>query len=202
MSKTMSRLIVLMEIAVIAAFAMALEYVPHKTGISSVEMSYGLIPISVLALRRGLGAGMAAGLTWGVLDVFLIGFSEGSVLNPLQGFLEYPIAFAVAGLGGLLYPQFQKALHENKPKTILATAWLAVLIGTAAKYFCHFLAGWVFWGSYAPKGMPAWLYSLAINGGSAIATGLVTLIVVTVLLRTVRKALFQPKSATQFQPQH
>ncbi|WP_263849585.1 energy-coupled thiamine transporter ThiT [Lacticaseibacillus camelliae] len=86
MAKSNSRVLILVEIAVIAAFAMALEYVPHKTGISSIEMSYGVIPITVLALRRGTGAGMAAGLTWGVLDIMLIGFGEGSVLNQFRVF--------------------------------------------------------------------------------------------------------------------
>ncbi|WP_241864985.1 energy-coupled thiamine transporter ThiT [Lacticaseibacillus sp. YH-lac21] len=171
---------------------MALEYIPHKTGISSVEMSYGIIPITVLALRRGTGAGMAAGLTWGVLDLLLIGFSEGSFLNVVQGMLEYPIAFAVAGLGGIFAGRLQTAIKDGQLGRVFGYAWAAVVLGTVAKYFCHFLAGWVFWGSYAPKGMPAWLYSLAINGGSAIASGLVALIVVTVLVTSV-KQLFVPK---------
>lgn len=202
MSKSNSRVLILVEIAVIAAFAMALEYVPHKTGISSIEMSYGVIPITVLALRRGLGAGMAAGLTWGVLDIMLIGFCEGSVLNPIQGFLEYPIAFAVAGLGGLLYGRFQAALKAGKNREALGLAWGAGLIGVLAKYFCHFLAGWVFWGSYAPKGTPAWLYSLVINGGSAVATGILTVIVVSVLMTTVKKPLFESKDGGQLLSQH
>ncbi|WP_461224227.1 energy-coupled thiamine transporter ThiT [Lacticaseibacillus suihuaensis] len=192
MSKNSDKLLILVEIAVIAAFAMALEYVPHKTGISSVEMSYGIIPVTVLALRRGPGAGMAAGLTWGVLDLLLIGFSEGSFLNVVQGVLEYPIAFAVAGLGGVFAGRLQAALKGGQLRRVFLYAWAGILLGTIAKYFCHFLAGWVFWGSYAPKGMPAWLYSLAINGGSAIASGLLGLIVISVLVTSV-KQLFLPK---------
>ncbi|WP_125703092.1 energy-coupled thiamine transporter ThiT [Lacticaseibacillus daqingensis] len=193
MSKTSDKLLVLMEIAIIAAFAMALEYVPHKTGISSVEMSYGIIPISVLALRRGTGAGMAAGLTWGLLDMLLIGMGEGSVLNVIQGLLEYPVAFAVAGLGGVFAGRLQKAIKGGATNKIMGWASAGVLLGVVAKYFCHFLAGWVFWGAYAPKGMPAWLYSLVINGGSAIATGLLGLVVMAVLVTSVRQ-LFVPKT--------
>ncbi|WP_179395258.1 energy-coupled thiamine transporter ThiT [Lacticaseibacillus absianus] len=192
MSKTKDKLLVLMEIAIIAAFAMALEYVPHKTGISSVQMSYGVIPISVLALRRGVGAGLVAGFTWGLLDMLLIGIGEGSVLNVGQGLLEYPVAFAVAGLGGLFAGRLQTALKRDQRTASFAWAWAAVLLGDVAKYFCHFLAGWIFWGSYAPKGMPAWQYSLVINGGSALATGLLSLIVISVLVTSIR-TLFLPK---------
>ncbi|MCI1985995.1 MAG: energy-coupled thiamine transporter ThiT [Lactobacillus sp.] len=196
MQQSHQKLQVLLEVAIIAAFAMALEYVPHKTGISSVEMSYGLIPISVLALRRGAGPALAAGFTWGILDLLLIGIGEGSVLNVTQGFIEYPVAFTVAGLGGLLYQPFQKALQANKRLTSLALAWGAVALGVVAKYLCHFYAGWVFWGAYAPKGMAAWLYSLVINGLSAVFTGVLTLIVVTALV-TIAKHLFMPKTTAR-----
>lgn len=194
MQSTHKHLQIVLEVAIIAAFAMALEYIPHKTGISGVEMSYGLIPISVLALRRGVGPAMAAGLTWGLLDMLLIGIGEGSVLNVTQGFIEYPIAFTVAGLGGLFYKPFQKALADNAHAKILGWTWAAVVLGVVAKYLCHFYAGIIFWGSYAPKGMPAWIYSLAVNGGSAIATGLLALIVLTALV-TMAKHLFLPKAA-------
>lgn len=192
-SKEHEHLRVLLEIALIAALAMALEYLPHKTGISSVEMSYGLIPIAVIALRRGLWPAVAAGFTWGILDVFLIGLGEGSVLNVWQGLLEYPIAFSVAGLMGLCYKPFQKALRAGKRSLTITWVWLAVFIGTFAKYLCHFYAGWVFWGAYAPKGMPAWLYSLWINGMSGLMGGVLACVIVTVLAVSA-KHLFTPSS--------
>ena len=183
---------VVLEVAIMAAFAMALEYLPHKTGISSVEMVYGMIPITVLALRRGMRPAMAAGLTWGILDLLLRGIGEGSVLNLWQGFIEYPVAFTVAGLGGLFYRPFQHALHADSHKKALGYAIAAVLVGTFAKYLCHFYAGWVFWGAWAPKGMPAWLYSLYINGLSGVFTSLLTAVVVGALV-TIAKHLFLPK---------
>ncbi len=196
MQKSHSHLQVVLEVAIIAAFAMALEYVPHKTGISSVEMSYGLIPISVLALRRGIGPATAAGFTWGILDLLLIGIGEGSVLNVTQGFIEYPVAFTVAGLGGLFYKPFQRALAQNATGKAVGFAWAAVVLGVVAKYLCHFYAGWIFWGSYAPKGMPAWLYSLFINGLSAVFTGILALVVTTALV-TIAKHLFLPKQVSR-----
>lgn len=186
------KLLVILEVAIIAAFAMALEYLPHQTGVSSVQFSYGLIPIGVLALRRGLWPGLAAGLTWGLLDLILRGLADGEVLNFWQGFLEYPIAFTAAGLMGVMYPLFHSALKRNKTGQAVSYAIGAIVIGTVAKYFCHFIAGVVFWGSYAPKGMNAWLYSLVINGLSAVFSGLLAIVVISALV-TIAKHLFLPK---------
>ena len=82
-------LTVLVEVAIIAAFAMALEYLPHS--INAIQVNYGLIPVTVLALRRGTKPALAAGLVWGLLDLLLRGLSDGGVLNVVQGILEYPI---------------------------------------------------------------------------------------------------------------
>lgn len=103
-----THLIVLLEVALIAALAMALEYIPHDTGISGLQFNYGLIPLTVLALRRGTRPALAAGLAWGLLDLLLRGFATGGFLNPIQGILEYPIAFTVVGLAGLAYGHFRR----------------------------------------------------------------------------------------------
>ncbi|MFD1393003.1 energy-coupled thiamine transporter ThiT [Lacticaseibacillus jixianensis] len=201
MSNSNSRVLILVEIAVIGALAMALEYIPHSVGVSGINLSYGVVPITVLALRRGTGAGMAAGLVWGLLDLVLRGFATGGFLNPLQGFIEYAVAFAFAGLAGLLYASFQRAIKDGRKQKAIALGWGAGLIAAFAKFFWHFIAGWIYWGSYAPKGTPAWLYSLITNGGSAVVTGLLTVIVVSVLVATVPKQLFEPKPTTHLQSQ-
>ena len=108
------RLVVILETAIIAAFAMALTYIPHTTGVSAIELNYGLIPIAVLAMRRGAIPAAWAGFVWGILDLILRGLSGGSVLNPVQGFLEYPIAFTLVGLMGLTFASFQKSVRGGE----------------------------------------------------------------------------------------
>ncbi|KRK73233.1 proton-coupled thiamine transporter [Lacticaseibacillus nasuensis JCM 17158] len=176
--------------AIIAAFAMALEYLPHS--INAIQVNYGLIPVTVLALRRGTKPALAAGLVWGLLDLLLRGLSDGGVLNVVQGILEYPIAFTVVGFAGLVAPAFQSALHAGHKNRAVALAWASVLIGTFIKYFCHFLAGWVYWGSYAPKGQAAWLYSLISNGSSAVGSSILAIVVVSALV-LIAQHLFVPK---------
>src|SRR5699024_10661847 len=60
---------------------------------------------------------------------------------------------------------------------------LAVFISVFAKYFCHFIAGIIFWGSYAPKGMSPVLYSLFVDGGSFLFNLVLAGIVVVALER-------------------
>lgn len=179
-------LIVLTEGALITALAMVLSFVPHSTGASSVEFVYGLIPMAIFALRRGLKAGMMAGLVWGLLDLVLRGFSSGGFLNPLQGFIEYPLAFAVIGLIGLGSNKVKQTIKDGKN----AIGWIILYstIGFFAKYFLHFIAGIVYWGMYAPKGMNPVIYSLVINGGSFLGN-MVMMIVLTIVLYQIFKRL-------------
>lgn len=172
---------ILVEGAIFAGLAMALEYVPHDLGVSSVQLSYGLIPLGVYSLRRGPVPGMLAGLVWGLLDMWLRG--SGSLLNPVQIILEYPVAFGVVGLIGITAPYVQQHLRAGNVKRAVAGAVGGFIIGDFLKYLCHYFAGVFFWGSYAPKGQSAWLYSLIINGGSFIANLIMGVIVFALLVR-------------------
>lgn len=182
-----NKLNVLVEGAVMVAFAEALEYIPHTVGVSAIEVQFGLIPVILYALRRGVRPGLMAGLVWGLLDMVLRGFSGGSVLNVWQGLLEFPVAFAFVGFAGICARRVQQSVSKGN-----VSGWiiLGTVIGAFAKYYCHFIAGIIYWGSYAPKGQAAWLYSLIINGGSAVASTLVTAIVL-VLIRFTAPRLFR-----------
>jgi len=180
-------LIVLTEGALITALALVLSFVPHYTGVSSIEFMYGLIPMAIFALRRGLKAGLMAGLVWGILDLVLRGFSNGGFLNPLQGFVEYPLAFGVVGLIGLGSVQVKQSIERGNNALGLIIFYSA--IGFFAKYFLHFIAGGIYWGTYAPKGMNPWIYSLVINGGSFIANMIMMLILAVVLNRVFKQLI-------------
>lgn len=175
------RLLIQIEGAILAAFAVALEYIPHTVGPSAIEVSFGIIPIVIYSLRRGAVPGMIAAFIWGTLDLILRGLSSGSVLNVWQGLFEFTVAFIVVGLAGLCHHQVQASIRQHRRVKTLTLLWSAALIANFAKYFCHFIAGVVYWGSYAPKSMNPWLYSLVINGGSFIVTFILTGVVACVL---------------------
>lgn len=175
------RLKILVEGAIFAGLAMALEYVPHDVGVSSIQLCYGLIPLAVYSLRRGIVPGFFAGLVFGLLDMWLRG--SGSLLNPLQIILDYPLAFALIGLMGMGANTVQQKIRQHKTTQAVAVTLLGFALGDLGKYLSHYFAGVFFWGSYAPKGQSAWLYSLLINGGSFVANLIMGLILMTILVR-------------------
>lgn len=161
----------LIEAAVLAALAYIIDILPAIEPFPWVKISLAMIPVLLLSLRWGPKAGMASGFVWGLLQVVL---GNAYILTPLQAFIEYFIAFAFIGLAGLFTSRSLSA------KTIV----LAVFVGCLARYFWHFLAGWVYFGDSAPEGTPAALYSLVINGSAALLTFLACSVVLVLLQKT------------------
>ncbi|EKW98961.1 energy-coupled thiamine transporter ThiT [Ligilactobacillus saerimneri] len=160
---------ILVEGALFAALATLLSVV-----IPNVEwgdLSLGLIPLVLYSVRRGVRMGLLAGLLWGLL---IIVSGHAYILNIWQGLLEYPVANLLVGLAGLYTPAVQRAIQagERKKERILLLA--AVVTAIFLKYFVHFIAGIIFWGSYVQWGLGPILYSLVVNGGSFILNIVVT----------------------------
>lgn len=182
-----NKLQTLVEGAIIVALAMALSYIPHSLGISSIEILYGVVPLCLYSWRRGVKAGIIAGIVWGLLDLILRGLSSGSVLNVWQGILEYPLAFGVLGLAGLWAPVIQRRIQQHQ--SILGAVLISSSVALFIKYFCHFIAGVLVWGSYAPKAFNPWTWSLLVNGGSVVASLIFALIVFGCLKNILVKLL-------------
>src|SRR5699024_6563676 len=155
------KLLILLEGALMAAIATVLSAV--VTTVEWFDISLGIIPIVIFSIRRGLKAGLLSGLLWGLLPI-LIG--RASILTVTQGILEYPVADMVVGLAGFISNQIKQALITIMWLVLFCRILLAVFISVFAKSICHFIAGIIFWGSYAEKGISPVLSSLFVNGGS------------------------------------
>lgn len=165
---------------IVAALAIVLSMIPSNIG-TGFTISLGMIPLVLYSLRRGTIAGLAAGFLWGVLH-YLTG--NVAILSLLQGFIEYFIAFMFAGMAGLFANSVHLAIKNKTPIKLMFFIIIGVISGTIARFFWHFVAGYYFWGSYAPEGMnPIW-YSFIANGSSALATMTVTAIVLILLSKT------------------
>ena len=66
---------------------------------------------------------------------------------------------------------------------------LAVLLGSGLKFLAHVISGAVFFGNYAPKGTPVWIYSLVYNGTYMLPSFIVCTIVLCILLLTAPRLL-------------
>lgn len=179
-----TRVLIMVQAAIFAAVAMVLSMLPTTIG-TSLTISLGMVPLTIISLRAGTKAGLLAGLIWGLLH-----FVTGNVmiLGALQGFIEYIIAFIFAGFAGIIAERFHSSVKRKSFYLILS-----VFIGTFARFFWHFIAGVVYWGEYAPEGWSPLYFSFVMNGASALLTVGVSAIVL-VILYAVAPVIFKDES--------
>ncbi|KMN43495.1 energy-coupled thiamine transporter ThiT [Bacillus sp. LK2] len=209
----------MIESAILAAFALIIDILPLSIKLpTGGSISFAMIPIFIIAYRWGFKMAFLGGLIWGLLQIVV---GDAYILTPVQAFIEYFIAFAFIGFAGLFYRPIQKALASNnsdaehssfgsrkdKPtskqnngKKALVYIIFATFVGSFARYFCHFIAGIIFWGQYAPKGQSAVLYSLIVNGSTMIGS-FILCTVLLILLFTTSPRLFKSMSAYQMNSQ-
>jgi thiamine transporter len=189
-----TKLVTLIEGAVIAAIAMALSFIPIEMPNAAFDLSLGLIPLAVYAARRGFLPAVCAGFVWGLLHIVL---GRAYILNIPQVIFEYPFAFAFGGFFGLYAKQIRSAIFGRTGATAAITqqtkavrggvvAWIvaASVTATFARWIWHFFAGALVWAEYAPEGMNPWLYSFLLNGASFVANAAMLIIVITALAKT------------------
>ncbi len=184
------RLLTMLEIAIMSALALVLGQIkfgalwPMGGSISLI-----MVPIFIMTLRHGWRVGVITGFLVGILD-FLFG---GYVVHPIQLILDYPLAYTVLGLGGLALRG--KTGQEVKGKTSgllnhvqLGQISLMLVIGTSLRLLCHFISGIVWFGSYAPEGVPAYLYSLGYNASYLVPEAAISLVVLIILAKRLEKS--------------
>ena len=180
MSKTTVRPMI--EVALLATIAYILDLVTQPMSLGPwISLSFKMVPIFLLSFRWGVKAGAMGGFIWGLLQV-VTGEAAGGWLTPIQGFLEYFVAFSLIGLSGTVKPALDKAIREKKRLQTLTYITVGVILGGFARYTIHYIAGVIFWGSYAlEKGQNPYLYSLIINSSSFLGETIASLIVFFIL---------------------
>ncbi|EEK76516.1 energy-coupled thiamine transporter ThiT [Bacillus cereus] len=184
----------MIESAILAAFAMIIDILPLSLKLpTGGSISFAMIPIFIIAYRWGFKMAFLGGLIWGLLQIVV---GDAYILTPIQAFIEYFIAFAFIGFAGLFYKQIQQTLINGEGKKTISYIILATFIGSLARYFCHFIAGIIFWGQYAPKGQSAVLYSLIVNGSTMLGSFILCTVLLFLLFRTSPR-LFKSIGASQ-----
>ncbi|MGM0846597.1 MAG: energy-coupled thiamine transporter ThiT [Bacillota bacterium] len=180
------RLTPMIEAAVFAALAVILDLLPSIRLSPAISISFAMVPVFIVAFRWGLRAGLISGFLWGLLQVVL---GDIYFLTPLQFFIEYFVAFTFVGFAGLLYRPIQASLKNGDRKKLLMWAIAGVIIGSLARYFWHFVAGFIFWGEYAPEGQSAVMYSLIANGTTVLGAIAFCSIVIALLAGSLPRLL-------------
>lgn len=155
------KILFLVEVSIFTALALLLDILPisFKIWAQGGSVSFAMIPVFIVAFRWGIKGGLLSGFLWGMLQIAV---GNAFILTPLQGFIDYAIAFTVIGFAGIFAKYIQEAVKEGKVKTYLTYITAGVLLGSILRFFAHYIAGIVFFGS-AIEGQPVWLYSLLYN---------------------------------------
>ena len=162
----------LVESAIMLAIATVLSL------LKLIDLPYGgsvtvasMLPIIIISYRHNVKWGLLTGLAFGIIQQ-LLGLKTLSWVTTWQSILavillDYIIAFAVAGLGGV----FRKI--TSQPKALLLGALLVGIL----RYLCHVISGATVWAGLSIPTNAALIYSLGYNATYMIPETIVTMIV-------------------------
>lgn len=177
--RSSDRTALIVEIALSVALCVVLAMVRVWRMPQAGSVSLAMVPLFVLALRRGPVVGVVAGALYGVVDFFVDPYPPIHWVQPL---LDYPVAYALCGLAGVFTVAWHTQWRAGYP---VAAVWRAVVpgvaLGTLGRYAAHVTSGIVFFGEYAPPGQPVLAYSMLYNSFVLVAGVACGVVVVTVL---------------------
>lgn len=165
---------VIAEIVVFGALSAVLYIIrPFSLPFGGAITLGSMVPVMWLSLRRGVRVGFIAGTIFGILglliDVLLLPYSP--ITNPVQVVLEYPIAFGMIGLAGLL------------GKDSELRVFLGVGISVLVKFLLHFIAGVVFWYWSVPEGWNHVAWAVVYNGSFLLPEFVISAVLIYILMK-------------------
>ena len=206
MTKKQITVKVIVEIAILTAFAFILDYlqgiicdfIPLWPNGGSVGIA--MVPIFILSIRRGVVPGLIGGLILGLLDMI-----DGVWISPVAGdsiilacisiLLDYILGWTLVGLAGL----FSKKIKESNDNKLI-TKWsiIAILTGGLSRLFIMFLSGSILWSKGTEilgitVDLPWALYSLLYNSSYLIPSILLCGAVIIPIITTKAKFIVNPE---------
>ena len=136
---------------------------------------FSMLFIALIGYFYGVKAGLVCGVAYGLLQF---------VIDPYfysipQVIVDYLLAFGSLGLSGVF----------SKKKGGLIKGYILAVI---SRYIFVVLSGYIFFGSYAPEGTPAIIYSLSYNATYIFPEAIITVILVA--LPPVNQAIAKAKN--------
>jgi thiamine transporter len=150
----------LLEISLTIALSAVLSMITIWRMPQGGSVSLGMLPLFVLAFRRGLAPGLVAGGLYGLVDLMVDPFPPVHWVQPI---LDYPVAYLMVGLAGVVSVALRPELQTRSTRRVALLLAAGITLGSAGRYLAHFVSGMVFFGEFAPPGQPVWLYSALYN---------------------------------------
>lgn len=111
-----------------------------------------MLPLIIYSYVFGARKGVFAGVIYGLLQCL----QSPQIYQPMQVLIDYPLAFGVIGLSGLV--KDFKFIKGDLPKFLVGAVIACVL-----RYLCHFLSGYYVFSSWAMEGYSALGWSFVYN---------------------------------------
>ena len=137
----------------ILALSFALSYIklfsmPQGGSVTLASM----LPLIIYAYIFGARKGVFVGMIYGILQCL----QNPQIYHPLQVVIDYPLAFGVVGLAGIV--SNIKGLKAPFVKFIIGA-----IIACVMRYLCHIVSGYYVFSSWAMQGYTALSWSLVYN---------------------------------------
>ena len=162
----------LVESAIMIAIATALSLIKF------IDLPYGgsvtlacMLPVIIISYRHGLRWGLLTGIVYAILQQ-LLGLKTLSYVTTWQSilaviFLDYIIAFAVTGLGGI----FRR--FTPQPYALLFGSIFVCIL----RYICHVISGATVWAGLSIPDNAALMYSFSYNATYMIPETIITALI-------------------------
>lgn len=169
----------LVEAGVMLALAIVLSKIKIYQAPNGGSVTAGsMIPIIIFSMRWGLGPGIVAGATFGLLKWMLGGW----YFSPIQILLEYPIAFGCLGLAGMFSNSLTNVKEINYFKVVSS-----VLVAISGRFMCHFLAGLIFFKDTLPEGISPWISSASYQATYLVPEFVISAVLLSLLWRPLSR---------------
>ena len=178
MERKRSKVLLITEGGMMIALAVLLSYIKVYQAPNGGSVTAGsMIPILLFAIRWGLLPGLTIGTLYGVLDFMLKPY----FFHPVQVLLDYPIAFGLLGLAGVVFHFYKK-----KKQSGYGILVLGVSLGIFGRLLSHVLSGVVFFAEYAGDQNP-WIYSIGYNASYLIPELVISLVILMIIWKPLKK---------------
>ncbi len=163
----------LTELAAAVALAVVCSFIKVWEMPQGGSIALTMVPILLIAFRRGPVCGMIVGAVYGLISMAIAGV----IYHPLSILLDYVLAFGILGIAGLF--------NKN-----LASVIVGCVIGVAGRFLSSLVSGAVLFAEYAPAGQNPWIYSLGYQATYMIPELIISAAVI-IILYTKAKRFFE-----------
>ncbi|MBQ2890088.1 MAG: energy-coupled thiamine transporter ThiT [Clostridia bacterium] len=167
---------VMVETAIMIALAVVLSFVKVWSMPQGGTVSLTMLPLFVLAFRRGFFPALLGGVVYGAISIIF----DGVIYHPMSILLDYTLAYGALAVAGLF--------KKNYLGIVLGTT-----VGTGLRYICSLLSGAVLFAQYAPEGQNPWIYSLGYNATYMIPELIICVVALVILYKSNKKIFLAAK---------